>query len=47
MTRDSDFIEQTVELSNDSRNLRRQIAGIHDEQAQQAAMETGSLCNEF
>jgi hypothetical protein len=45
MAGNSDFIEQTMELSNDGRNLRRQVAGIHGEQAQQVALNSASLCN--
>ncbi len=45
MAGNSDFIEETVKLSNDGRNLRRQIAGIHGEQAQQVALISVSLCN--
>jgi hypothetical protein len=45
MAGNSDFIEETMKLSNDGRNLRRQIAGIHGEQAQQVALISGSLCN--
>jgi hypothetical protein len=47
MAWNSDFIEETVELSNNGRNLRRQIAGIHGEQAQQVATKSASLCNDF
>ena len=28
---DSNLIEETVKLANDCRNLRRQVAGIHDD----------------
>ncbi len=38
MDGNSDFIEETMELSDDGRNLRRQIAGIHGEQARQVAI---------
>jgi hypothetical protein len=44
MDGNSNFIEETVELSNDGRNLRRQIVGIHSEQAQQVAFNPASLC---
>jgi hypothetical protein len=45
MDGNSNFIEETMELSNDGRNLRRQIAGIHSEQAQQVAFNSASRCN--
>jgi hypothetical protein len=45
MAWDPDFIEEAMELSNDGRNLRRQIASIHGEQAQQATSKSASLCN--
>lgn len=31
MTRHSDLVEQAMELPNDRRDLRRQVAGIHSE----------------
>jgi hypothetical protein len=45
MAWNSDFIEETMKLSNDGRNLQRQIAGIHGKQAQQVAWISVSLCN--
>ena len=44
MDGNSNFIEETMELSNDGRNLRRQIVGIHSEQVQQVAFSPASLC---
>jgi hypothetical protein len=47
MVGNANFIEEAMKLSNDCRNLRGQITGIHGDRAQIGALDSGLLMQNF